>query len=274
MNYFDIHSHLYFKDFDLDRERVILNMKEKGIYTVSIGTNLETSKQAIKLAEENENLFASIGVHPADFKEYKFEEEFKTLVKNPKVVCIGECGFDFFRLEGDLEMAKKIQKQIFEEQIKLAIENKKALMLHCRSSKGTMDAYLDTIEILKSYKKEFGDSLFGNAHFFAGSLNILKEFLDIGFTVSFTGVITFEPKAGQSMADHTIELIKYVPTDMIHAETDAPFVAPVSFRGKRNSPEYIEEVVKKMAEIKNIEIDVLKSRLIKNAQKLFNLPFL
>lgn len=263
MKYFDIHSHLYFKDFDTDREQVILNMKEKGIYTVSIGTNLETSKQAIKLAEENENLFASVGLHPADFKEYKFEEDFKTLVKHPKVVCIGECGFDYFRLEGDLKEAKNIQREIFEQQIRLAIENKKALMLHCRPSKGSMDAYLDTVDVLKRYKKEFGSVLFGNAHFFAGDLSILKEFLDLGFTVSFTGVITF--------TNDYDDLIKYTPPDMIHAETDSPFVAPNPFRGKRNSPEYIEEVVNKIAEIKSLDKEVVKEQLIKNACKLFGI---
>lgn len=265
IKYFDIHSHLYFKDFDSDRDRVILNMKEKGIYTVSVGTNLETSKQAIKLSEENENLFASIGVHPAHFDSDVFDIEFEDLVKNPKVVCVGECGFDYFRAEGDLTSVKKIQKDLFEKQIKLALENNKALMLHCRSSKGSMDAYLDTIDILKTYKKDFGDKVFGNAHFFAGNLDILKEFLDIGFTVSFTGVITF--------TNDYNELIKYVPNDMIHAETDSPFVAPAPFRSKRNSPEYIDIVVKKMAEIKSINEDVFRLQLIENAKRLFDIRF-
>jgi TatD DNase family protein len=263
MNYFDIHSHLYFKDFDTDRDRVILNMKERGIYTVSVGTNLETSKQAIKLAEENENLFASVGVHPAHFDSDIFDKEFMEIVKHPKVVCIGECGFDYFRTEGDLTSIKKIQKDLFEKQIQLSLDGGKALMLHCRPSKGSMDAYLDTLYILESYKTELPSKIFGNAHFFAGDLNILKRFLDLGFTVSFTGVMTFTK-------DYD-ELIKYAPNDMIHAETDAPFVAPTPFRSKRNSPEYIDIIVKKMAEIKSIKEEDLRLDLLKNAKKLFAL---
>lgn len=263
MQYFDIHSHLYFPDFDSDRDQVIFSMKEKGIYTTTIGTNLETSKKAVQMAEKSENLFASIGVHPAHFAEDVFSEEFNDLVKHPKVVAIGECGFDYFRVEGDLEKIKKVQTDLFEGQIKLALENGKSIMLHSRPSKGKMDAYHDTLEVLKRYKKEFGDNIYGNAHFFAGDLGILKEFLDIGFTVSFTGVITFT-------TDYN-SLVEYVPISSLHAETDAPFVAPVPYRGQRNSPEYVSEVVKKIAEIKNIEEGDLKKQLVLNAKKLFKL---
>jgi TatD DNase family protein len=263
LQYFDIHSHLYFPDFDSDRDRVILNMKEKGIYTTTIGTNLETSKKAVKLAEQNENLFASVGVHPAHFSEDLFDPEFENLVKHPKVVSIGECGFDYFRLEGDPEKARKIQTELFEKQIKLALENNKSLMLHSRPSKASMDAYLDTLDLLKRYKKEFGDKVFGNAHFFAGNLDILKEFLDIGFTVSFTGVITFTEDYNQ--------LIEYTPIESIHTETDAPFVTPLPYRGKRNSPEYVIFVVEKLALIKNTDIEKLKQQLVLNAKKLFQI---
>lgn len=263
MKYFDIHSHLYFEDFDSDRGEVISSMKDGEIFTVSIGTNLETSKKAVSLAENNDNIFASIGVHPAHFDTDSFDDYFENLVKNPKVVCVGECGFDYFRIDSDFNIAKKIQTELFEKQIKLALENNKSLMLHCRPSKGSTDAYLDTIDILKRYKKEFGDKLFGNSHFFAGNLDILKEFLDIGFTVSFTGVITF--------ARDYDDLIKYTPEDMIHAETDSPFVAPLPFRGKRNSPLYIKSIVDKMAEIKALEVEFLRTQLIKNSKKLFQL---
>ncbi len=263
MQYFDIHSHLYFPEFDSDRSEVVSSMKENGIYTTTIGTNIETSKKAVELADQNENIFASVGVHPAHFKSDTFDNEFENLVKNPKVVCIGECGFDYFRLEDSFQNTKKVQRDLFERQIQLAVNNNKPLMLHCRPSKGSMDAYLDTLEILQSYKKDFGSSLLGNAHFFAGDQNILKKFLDIGFTVSFTGVITFT-------RDYD-DLIRYTPDDMIHCETDAPFVSPAPFRGKRNSPENISFVVEKMAEIKGLQINHFKLNLIKNAKRLFNI---
>ncbi len=262
INYFDIHSHLYFDEFDSDRFSILESMKKEGIFTISIGTNKETSEKSISLAKENENIFSCIGVHPAHFQSDVFDKDFESLVLEPKVVALGECGFDYFRLS-EIDSAKKIQKQIFESHIDLAVKNSKALMLHCRPSEKSMDAYEDTLNVLGSYKKDFGDRLFGNAHFFAGNKEILKGFLDIGFSVSFTGVITFT-------SDYN-DLIKYTPDDMIHCETDSPFVAPVPFRGKRNSPLNVPFVVRKMAEIKNIKEDYLKEVLISNAKRLFSI---
>lgn len=263
MKYFDIHSHLYFPEYDLDRQEVISNMKEKGIWTTTIGTSIETSKKAIELAEKNENIFASIGLHPAHYSDSFWSDEFNIMVKNPKVVCIGECGFDYFRVEGDLENIKNIQTDLFEKQIRLAVENNKSLMLHCRPSKNSMDAYIDAIEILKKYKMEFGEKLFGNFHFFAGNIDILRQIFDLGFTVSFTGVITF-------VKDYN-DLVSFTPIESLHTETDSPFVAPNPYRGKRNSPEYVVEVVRKIAEIKNIDQSKLEEGLIKNARKLFKI---
>lgn len=270
MQYFDIHSHLYFPDYDTDREEVITRMKNEGIWTTAIGADLESSKKAIALAEKHENIFASVGQHPehsANSKEsisYDISKEMEKLIEHPKVVAIGECGFDFYRTEKeDLEKIKEDQKEIFEKQIDLAVKNNKALMLHCRPSKGSMDAYEETLSILEPLAKKYGNKLFGNAHFFVGDLEILRRFLDIGFTVSFTGVITF--------AQDYDELVRFAPLNMIHAETDAPFVAPLSHRGKRNSPEYVYEVVVAIARLKEESIHEVKSILVSNAKKLFGI---
>src|SRR3989344_6753889 len=243
-DYIDIHSHLYFPDFDKDREEVIKKMQKEKIATIVIGTGFDTSKISIELAEKHKNVFACVGQHPEDLDtDSVFDERLAELADNPKVVAIGECGLDYFRMKEDNLPLKMIQKTIFEYHIDLALEKDLPLMLHIRSSKGTQDAYNDALDILEHHAKINGDKLRGNAHFFAGDLDVLNRLLNIRFSVSFTGVITFTH-------DYD-ELISAAPLDMIMAETDSPFVAPVPHRGKRNSPLYVSEVVKKIAEIRN-----------------------
>ncbi|HRH26775.1 MAG TPA: TatD family hydrolase [Parcubacteria group bacterium] len=265
IEYFDIHSHLYFPDFDEDRNEEIERTKKAGIAVINIGTDIKTSRECVRLANEHKNLFACIGQHPGDLTvDSVFDEHLTKLALEEKVVAIGECGLDYFRLpenEEDVLKIKMIQKTIFEYHVDLALTVDKPLMLHIRSSKGTQDAYLDALTILEHHQKTSGGKLKGNAHFFAGDLNILKRFLDIGFTVSFTGVITF--------TNDYNELIKSTPIDMIMVETDAPFVAPVPHRGKRNSPMYIPDIVKKMAEIKGESEENMKKALFDNVLKRF-----
>jgi TatD DNase family protein len=246
--YFDIHSHIYFPDYDKDREDEIQKLKEAKIGTITIGTDFESSETAITLAEKYDNLFACIGQHPGD------------------VVAIGETGLDYFRLPQSSileESLKMIQKTIFEYHIDLALSVDKPLMLHIRSSRGTYDAYNDALVILEHHAKISGNKLRGNAHFFAGDMEILRRFLAIGFTISFTGVITFT-------RDYD-EFVKYVPSDMIMSETDAPFVAPVPYRGERNSPLYVPEVVKKIAEIRGEPLEKIKKILLDNAVRRFGI---
>lgn len=264
MEYIDIHSHLYFKDFDADREEVIAQMKERRIATISIGTGLETSKQSVDLAHAHDNIFACVGMHPGDVVDVSVSPEIDELAHDPKVVAIGECGFDYFRLESDAEEIKKSQKKVFEYQIELALKVGKPLMLHCRGSNGNQDAYHDTLNILESYHKS-NPTLTGNAHFFAGDMDVLKRFLDIGFTVSFTGVLTFTH-------DYD-DVVRYAPLESIHAETDTPFVAPVPHRGTRNSPEYVPMVVSALARIREEDDEMVKNTLISNASRVFGMTF-
>ena len=263
-DYFDIHSHLHFKDFDVDREEVVSEMKKKNIATISVGVNFDTSQKEVELAQNHENIFACIGQHPDDSKEdVAFDERLIELAGNSKVVAIGECGLDYFRLAGDVEKSKDDQKEKFLSHMDLAIKFEKPLMLHVRPSKGSQDAYVDTLNILEHHIKTSADKLHGNSHFFVGDLNTLKRFLNIGFSVSFTGVVTFT-------RDYD-ELIKFAPIDMIMAETDAPFVAPVPYRGTRNSPLYVTEVVKKIAEIRGEPLEKVKTALVNNALRHFNI---
>ena len=269
MKYIDIHCHLDASDYDDDRKDVLARMKEKEVGAITIGTDLASSKRAVRIAEENENIWACIGIHPDEagvplsvpspeqgegYAKRGVGFEFEELVQSPKVVGIGECGLDYFRIKE--ESQKDLQKQLFEDQIQFALKHSKSLMLHCRG------AYDDTLDILENYKKEAGDKLRGNVHFFAGNTAQAKRFLDISFTCSFTGVITFTH-------DYD-EVIRYLPQDSIMSETDAPYVAPVPHRGKRNEPVFVIEVLKQMALIRGSELEILQKAVINNSKRIFN----
>jgi len=260
INYIDIHSHLSFEDYQNDFDAVLDRMKSNNVATICVGSDYESSKDSVKIAEENKNIFACIGLHPGDNKSETFDEKkYEELVKNSKVVAIGECGLDYFRIDGDIETEKTRQKKEFIKQIEFAIKFNKPLMLHIR------DAYEDAYEILKKYDlpAQAGGKVKGNMHFFAGSLEWAKKFIDLGFTISFTGVITF--------ARQYDEVIKNIPLDKLHAETDAPFVAPIPYRGKRNEPTYVIEVVKKIAEIRGENLETVRLQLLENARRVFSI---
>jgi len=266
--YFDIHTHVHFEAFKEDAREVVKRALDNNVWMIQVGTQKDTSKDAVVFSESFEDgVYASVGLHPihtqksfhdtnelgAEGKEFTSRGEafdfdyYKKLALHPKVVAIGECGLDYYRLS---EGTKEKQKEAFIEQINLANEVGKPLMLHIRN------AYRDALEILKLEAK-----VKGNVHFFAGTWEEARMFLDLGFTISFTGVITF--------ARDYDETIKNAPLAMIMSETDAPYVTPIPFRGKRNEPLYVQEVVKKIAEIRGEDIEKVQEVLVKNAQRVF-----
>ncbi|MFA5934907.1 MAG: TatD family hydrolase [Candidatus Paceibacterota bacterium] len=278
VKYIDIHSHLDFADYGVDQKEIIQKMKDLGIFTITIGTGVESSREAVKLAEENENIYACIGNHPDDeLGEIFDEKDYEELIKNPKIVAIGECGLDYFRIskleKEEFDKLKEIQIDQFKKQIEFAIKYNKPLMLHIRDfsqgetlnlQKGVSlgkSAYEDTYNILKIFSQGPSLTNFGNIHFYAGTLDWAKKFIELGFTISFTGVITF--------ARNYDEVIKNIPLDKIHAETDSPFVAPIPYRGKRNEPNYVVEVYKKIAEIRGEDLEVVRKQLVENAKRAF-----
>lgn len=285
--YIDIHSHVQFKAFDEDREEVIARALENNTWMINVGTQIDTSRAAVELANKYENgVYAIIGLHPihtgASYHDEKelgeggaeftsrgeiFDKDaYRELLKDPKankkIVGIGECGLDYYRC--DKESIFK-QKEAFIAQIELANEFNKPLMLHIRNNQkvelvtgkeGAPNAYMDALALLKEYSKVKGD-----VHFFAGNWTTAKSFLDFGFTLSFTGVITF--------TNDYDDVIKNTPLDMIMTETDCPYVAPVPHRGKRNEPLYVSEVVKKIALIKNLPEDEVAEAIMSNAKRVF-----
>jgi TatD DNase family protein len=250
--YFDIHSHLNFPNYRDDFEEVIKRLRETDTRTIVIGTDLATSKEAVELAEKYEGIYAAIGVHPVDKKFEKFnKEEFEKLVKSKKVVLIGECGLDFFHAEKENDYER--QKELFLAQIDFALQHDKPIMIHSRN------AYEKLLEILQPFKQAH-EKLRGNIHFFAGNLEQAEKFWNIGFSTSFTGVITFT-------RDYD-EVIRNAPLERLMAETDAPFVAPVPYRGKRNEPSFVVEVVQKIAEIRGEDLETVRAGLVNNALRM------
>lgn len=268
MNYLDAHTHVHFLTFDPDREEVMKRAKAAGVKVITVGTQISTSEAAIKFAKDYpDDAWATVGFHPSHMnnREYwhhdKNEQEhpepelfdpakLKELAKDDKVVAIGECGLDYFRVND--EDAKHRQVEAFVEQINIALEVNKPLMIHCR------EAFQDLIKILK----EHGQGLKpGIVHFFTGTIVDAKELLDLGYSFTFGGVITF--------ARSYDEQIKLIGPDRILSETDAPYVAPEPFRGKRNEPAYVVHTVKKLAEILGLGEEEMKNKIWQNAQKTF-----
>ena len=267
LKYFDAHCHVNFVAYKEDREETILRAKEAGVAMNVVGTQVDTSEDAVALAEKYENVYATIGLHPIHTsrsyhdtkelgeggKEFTSRGEvfdaaaYEKLGNSPRVVAIGECGLDYYRSD---EHTKELQKKVFIEHIELANKLGKPLMLHIRN------AYDDALEILKTHARVIGDT-----HFFAGNWETAKKFLDLGFTLSFTGVLTFTH-------DYD-EIVRNTPLDMLLSETDAPYVTPEPHRGKRNEPAYVVEVVKKIAEIKGVPLQETQEHLLQNAGRVF-----
>lgn len=259
--YIDIHSHLNLPQFDADREAVISKMKDEKVATITVGTDYATSKFAIELAEKHDHLFACVGIHPTDVENEFFDyEKMLTLAQHPKVMAIGECGLDYYR--GAKDEDKIRQKELFESHIKLAREVGKPLMIHARPSKGSMDAYIDVIDILEKHKQG-GLKIHANFHFFVGDVFIARRALHLGSTMSFDGPVTF--------ARDYDEVIKMLPLESIMVETDAPFASPESYRGKRCEPWMVSEIAKKIAEIKEIPLEIVSKKLVQNAHKFFDI---
>lgn len=272
--YFDAHCHPQFSEYDADRDTVLAEMSARGVGGLVVGTDITTSRAACELVQNRENLFASVGLHPnhaTDFaqtspvKRESFDEhEFRNLLSYPRVVAIGECGLDYFRPVDATDVVKKKQRELFEQHIELGAAARKPLVIHARPAKGTMDAYEDVLDMLTGAKKEYGDALTGDFHFFAGNIEIARQALGLDFSLSFTAVITF--------AREYDEIIRYAPLSSILAETDAPYVAPASRRGKRNDPLAVIEVVRALAEIRGEEKEIVRQATVSNSRRLFALP--
>lgn len=249
--------------FDEDREILASRMEADAFGGIVVGVDTRSSKEAVALAEQHPHLWASVGLHPNDVEDQAFdEEEFRELARHPKVVAIGECGLDNFR-PSHPGSVKALQRSVFLKQVELAIETDTPLMIHARPSKGSMDAYTDLVDILGSYKREHGERLRGDVHFFVGGIDEARSLVDLGFTLSFTAVLTFTH-------DYD-EVVRFAPLTSLLSETDAPYVAPASRRGQRNDPFSVQEVVAAIARIRGADEEKVRVAILQNVDRLFGI---
>ena len=251
----DSHAHLEMKEFDSDREEVIKRAGNEGVdFIVTVGTNLKLSLKAVALADKYENIYATVGVHPHDVAQTDKNtlESLKELVHaNPeKIVAYGEIGLDFFR---NISPQEK-QIEVFGLQLELASELNLPVVIHDR------EAHEQTLEIVKSSGVRRG--VF---HCFSGDYEMAKQCIDLGFYISIPGVVTFDK------AKTIQDVVQRVPLSSLLLETDAPYLAPVPHRGKRNEPSFIVHTAKKVAEIKNIPWEEVAQATACNAMNLFGI---
>lgn len=265
MKYFDAHCHIQFPQYDEDRAELMASMEQAGVGGIVVGVDLPSSKKALELVQDSSTLFASAGLHPNSAQEFLETgiEPFTGLAADPKVVAIGECGLDNFRPE-DAEAAKPLQREVFLAHVELAARTRKPLMIHARPAKGTQDAYTDLIDILASAKREHGDALTGNVHFFVGGIEEARKLIDLDFTLSYTAVLTFTH-------DYD-EVVRFAPLSHLITETDSPYVAPAPNRGKRNDPRAIPAVVGAIAGIRNEDQEQVRVHILQNVERVFKIP--
>ena len=251
---FDTHAHFDDPQFDADRDEVINSLKALGVERVmNIGANMETSRKAVALAEKYDFFYASVGVHPCDTYDMTEEniEELRYMVqKHPKIRAIGEIGLDYHYYDTDPE----IQQKWFIRQLELAKELDMPVVIHDRESKG------QAIKILKSE-----GITKGVMHCFSGSAEIAKELINIGFMISFTGVLTFKN------ARRAIEACAAIPLENLMIETDCPYMAPEPHRGERNYSGYVEFVARKMAEIKGVSYEEMARITMENGLRFYGI---
>ncbi len=262
--FFDTHAHLTWPDFDSDIDGVIERATAAGITRmVTIGTDAESSRRAVELAGRFPNVYAAIGWHPGDVDEAPDDVRptLRELAGAPRVVAIGETGLDYYRLPStrggsveDDEPYRSRQKHLFRQQLELAVEFKKNVVIHTRG-----DCFEDTISIFENY----ADRLRAVFHCFVESVANMERIFTLGSLVSFTGILTF--KNGQNVRD----ALMAAPLGKFMLETDSPFLAPVPYRGKRCEPAYVSLIAASAAEIKGCSLEELSSVTCEAARQFF-----
>lgn len=255
MTLVDSHLHLHFPQYDADMEEVIRRAIQGGVgYFVNIGTDLEDSRKAVAVAEAHPEVYAAVGYHPHETKRADPSElaELKKLLQHPKVVAVGEVGLDYFHDHSPREIQRKLLKTF----LGWYKQYEKPVILHCR------DAYDDLMQILKE-TVEFPCR--GVVHCFSSNAITMKKFLDMGFYIAFGGALTYKKN------DDLREACKACPVDRLLIETDAPYLAPQTRRGKRNEPLFMVETANFMAELRRVSLEDLAETTTANAKELFGI---
>lgn len=254
----DAHGHLEDSEFDEDRYEILENLKADGVdYFFNCGSNIESSKMAVDFAKKYDNVYAIVGIHPLDVDEFSKEnlEIIRELTKNEKVVAIGEIGLDAHYEDSP---PHELQLKAFHAQLDLAEELNMPVVIHSR------DNHQVTFDILKE-RKENNENFKCVLHCYSGSVELMREYMKLGFNITLGGVTTFKN------AKTPKEVAKEVPLDRLMLETDCPYLTPEPFRGKRNQPKYVKYTGEKIAELREMPYDELVSQTDKNTLEFYNL---
>ncbi len=287
--FIDTHCHVHFQAYAEDMEEVIRRSLDAGVGMITVGTQSTTSKSGIEVAEKYDGLWSTIGLHPNHLHSQDFFDEnelppgavgdahgdgpahiktraerfdanyYAELVKHPKVVAIGEFGLDYYRLPPNVDVAqlKVDQQEQAREQLRFASEFNKPVVIHCR------DAHVDQAALLKEEIERGGLARRGVIHCFTGTSEEAAIYRELGFLVSIGGIVTF--------GKNVMAAVEKIPLEQIMLETDAPYLTPAPFRGKRNEPKNVEFVAAKIAELKGVSVDRVAEITTANAVKLFEL---
>ncbi|MDD4995456.1 MAG: TatD family hydrolase [Patescibacteria group bacterium] len=280
----DTHSHLNFSAFKNDAEIIARQCLDQNIWMINVGSQASTSERAVRFAEQfSEGVYAAVGLHPSHLVDMEVEEEeakfaahaedfdhdfYKNLAQSPKVVAIGESGLDYHYVpeHEELNGVKTRQADIFRRHLDLADELNLPIIIHARETYGAV------AEIVEEYINQDKLKKRGVLHCFLGTWEEAERFLQFGFLISFTGIVTFAPKQSQIFEHSALaETVKNIPLDRVMVETDAPFLTPEPHRGKRNLPQYVVEVAKKIAEIKGITMEEVAAATTANARNFFGI---
>ncbi|MFA6903529.1 MAG: TatD family hydrolase [Gallionellaceae bacterium] len=252
--FIDSHCHINFPELADNIDEVLATMRTNQVSdALCVSVDLEKFPQILALAEQHDNIYASVGVHPDyELETEPTQEELVRLAKHPKVIAIGETGLDYFRLTGDLEW----QRKRFRTHIRAAVESAKPLIIHTRS------ASADTLRLMQ---EEGADKIGGVMHCFTESLEVALAAIEMNFYISFSGIVTFKK------ALELKEVAMRIPLERMLIETDSPYLAPVPFRGKLNQPGYVKHVAEEIAKLRGISVEEVGLATSANFYKLFNI---
>lgn len=286
MKFIDTHCHVHFQAYKEDMDAVVKRALDAGVGMITVGTQSTTSKNGLALAERYDGVWCTIGLHPNHLHAQEFADDnelspddkqhthgvkiktraehfdveyYRELVSHPKVVAIGEFGLDYFRVPPgvDLETLKSEQALAVREQMRFATQSSKPIVIHCR------DAHADQFQLLKNEIDSGGLKKRGVIHCFTGTAEEAAKYKEIGFYVSFTGIVTF--------GKNVMETAREVPLDQILIETDSPYLTPAPHRGKRNEPTNVVFIAESIAKLKGVSVDEVARVTTENASRLFGL---
>ncbi len=278
----DTHCHVHFAAYDADSRAVIEEALAAGIHMIVVGTQATTSKNAVVCAEQFGGVYAAVGLHPNHLHTMPIDEDelptfltraeefemeyYRELAKHPKVVGIGETGFDAYRLPDGVSFDEVMQKQekAFRQHLDLCTELGKPVIVHCR------DAHSHVIRIFKEYLAAAKLDARGVLHCFTGTVEEAQEYVAMGFYISLSGIVTFPARKGQT-ENPLSSVARSVPRDKLVIETDSPYLTPMPHRGKRNAPSYVIHTAKHVAQLWGTTLEEVERQTTVNARRLFRI---